>query len=106
LSARIRRFESPVLGKQIAGLNLFHQRRRYFAVEVRFSPALVIKRVDNGEVDGPSLNGNHSMVPVFRRLPRVPPTQKIREPPSPYPGFLCQAEQEGKFFVIGVLLPF
>jgi hypothetical protein len=45
------------LGKQIAGLGLFHQSGRYLAVEVRFPPGLVIKRVEDGEGGRSFLNG-------------------------------------------------
>jgi hypothetical protein len=44
------------LGKQIAGLGLFHQGGRHFALEVRLPPALVIKRVEDGEGGRPFLN--------------------------------------------------
>src|SRR5271170_5251834 len=37
------------LGKQIAGLGLFRQSRRHFAVEVRVPPGFVVKRIEDGE---------------------------------------------------------
>jgi len=48
------------LGKQIAGLNLFHQGGCHFAVEVRVSPGFVIKRIENGEGGRSFLNGEPS----------------------------------------------
>src|SRR5262249_37743997 len=37
------------LGKQVAGLGFFHQRRRHLAVEMRVAPGLVVERVEDGE---------------------------------------------------------
>jgi hypothetical protein len=67
------------LGKQIAGLDLFHQGGGNFAVEVRFPPALVIKRVEDGEGGRSFLDGepcDRAWFGVYQGYRR---TQKIRD---------------------------
>src|SRR5215813_450540 len=44
-------------GEQIAGFDLFHQRGRHLAVEVRVATSLVVERVEDGERGRSLLNG-------------------------------------------------
>jgi len=76
------------LGKQIAGLGLFHQGGCHFALEVRLPPALVIKRVEDGEGGRPFLIANHAIVPGSA-LTRGTAERRKSATSFSLPGFAC-----------------
>jgi hypothetical protein len=76
------------LGEQVAGLGLFHQGRRHFAVEVRVAPGLVIKSVEDGEAGRSFLMANQAMVPGSALTKGTADRRKSATSFS-LPGFAC-----------------
>src|SRR5262245_21579243 len=64
-------------GKQVAGPDFLHQRRRYPAIEMRFAPGLVIERVEDCEGGWPLLNGEPRNRAAFGVHQGYGGTQKI-----------------------------
>ncbi len=76
------------IGKQIAGLDFFHQRSRHFAIEVCLPPALVIECVEDGKGGRSFLDCEPCDGAWFGVYQGHRRTQKVRDLFS-LPGFAC-----------------